>query len=83
MPQEWEPQGLLSEQSYVELYFPVNEYFKFLQDIWWNKYRKLGLGQKKAHIRKLAINPMGPFNNYVNKILTIFDHLPTPSKQKT
>ena len=23
----------------------------------------------------------GPFNNYVNRILTIFDHLPTPSEQ--
>ena len=23
----------------------------------------------------------GPFNNYVNRILTIFDHLPTPRKQ--
>jgi len=24
---------------------------------------------------------LGPFKNYVNRILTIFDHLPTPSKQ--
>ena len=23
----------------------------------------------------------GPFNNYVNRILTFFDHPPTPSKQ--
>ena len=26
-------------------------------------------------------NPMGSFNNYVNKILEFSDHLPTPIKQ--
>ena len=29
----------------------------------------------------LGIESKGPFNNYVNRILTIFDHLPTHSKQ--
>ena len=29
---------------------------------------------------KLRVS-MGPFNNYINRILTFFDHPPTPSKQ--
>ena len=46
-----------------------------------NEKLKIVKIQKYVSVFHLAIDGIGTFNNYVNGILTTFDHLPTPSKQ--